>query len=274
MATSPRRASTQRLPIHVGIGGWIYAPWRNNFYPADLTQKRELEYASRHVTAIEVNSTFYSPQKPATYAKWRSETPDGFVFSLKAPRYCTDRRVLAEAGKSIAAFVAPLAEFGDRLGPIVWQLQPNKAFEAGDLDAFLTLLPRTVNGQALRHALEVRHSSFQSSHYVDMVRGHDCATVYTDSAEYPSFADVTSDFVYARLRCSQAGIATGYSDAALDTWAQRARTWAEGTEPADLPRVQNAPATKSARDVFLYFISAAKERNPAAAMALLQRLTA
>jgi uncharacterized protein YecE (DUF72 family) len=266
-------AVAARPHVHVGIGGWIFAPWRDNFYPAGLTQKRELEYASRHVTAIEVNSTFYSPQKPATYAKWRSETPDGFVFSLKAPRYCTDRRVLADAGKSIDAFIAPLAEFGDRLGPIVWQLQANKAFEAADLDAFLALLPRAVNGQALRHALEVRHASFQCADYVQLARRHGCATVFTDTPEYPSSADISADFVYARLRCSEANIATGYSASALDAWAQRIGTWRAGGEPDDLPRVgptSAAPATP--REVFVYFISAAKERNPAAAMALLARL--
>lgn len=273
MPTSPtqRSADAARPGIRVGIGGWIFAPWRANFYPADLTQKRELEYASRHVTAIEVNSTFYSPQKPATYARWRGETPDGFVFSLKAPRYCTDRRVLRDAGKSIDAFVAPLAEFGDRLGPIVWQFQANKTFEADDLAAFLDLLPRTLNGTPLRHALEVRHASFQCADYVALAQRQGCATVFTDSPEYPSFADVTADFVYARLRCSQANVATGYSAAALDAWAQRARTWNAGAEPDDLPRVGPTPAPATPREVFVYFISAAKERNPAAAMALLSR---
>jgi uncharacterized protein YecE (DUF72 family) len=269
-ASSPANADRPR--IHVGIGGWVYAPWRDNFYPADLPQKRELEYASRHVTAIEVNSTFYSPQKPATYAKWCGDTPEGFVFSLKAPRYCTDRRVLRDGGKSIEAFVAPLAEFGDRLGPIVWQLQENKAFEAADLEAFLDLLPRAVNGAPLRHALEVRHASFQCADYVALARRHRCATVFTDTPEYPSFADVTGDFVYARLRSSQARIATGYSATALDAWAQRVRTWNAGGEPDDLPRVQPPVAAAAARAVFVYFISAAKERNPAAAMALIERL--
>jgi len=259
--------------IRVGIGGWTYAPWRNNFYPDKLVQRRELEYASRHVNTIEVNGTYYGAQKPATYAKWRSETPDGFVFSLKAPRYATDRRVLADAGATIDAFVhGGIAELGDRLGPINWQFTKGKPFEHDDFDAFLDRLPRELDGIALRHVLEVRDPSFLCAEYLALARRHRVATVFTDSEEYPSFADVTGDFVYARLMRTQAKVETGYAPPALDAWAKRAREWAAGNEPADLPRIGAPTPSGKPRDVFVYFISAAKERNPAAAMALLSRL--
>jgi uncharacterized protein YecE (DUF72 family) len=259
--------------IRAGTGGWTYVPWRSNFYPEGLVQRRELEYASRHLTAIEVNGTYYGAQKPASYAAWRAQTPDGFVFSLKAPRYATERNELAGAGKTINDFVfGGLAELGDRLGPINWQLAPGKAFERDDLAAFLDLLPQELNGARLRHVLEVRHGSFRCSDYIEIARSHRVASVFTDAPEFPSFADVTGDFVYARLRCSEAAIATGYAPAALDAWARRAHEWASGAEPSDLPRVA-APLPRSGeRDVFVYFINGAKERAPAAAMALLDRL--
>ncbi|HKE46585.1 MAG TPA: DUF72 domain-containing protein [Rhodanobacteraceae bacterium] len=259
--------------IRAGTGGWTYAPWRSNFYPAGLAQKRELEYASRHLTTIEVNGTYYGAQKPASYASWRAQTPDGFVFALKAPRYATERGELATAGKTINGFVfGGLAELGDRLGPINWQFSPTKAFDADDFAAFLDLLPRDLNGHAMRHVVEVRHASFACAAFVDLARKHRVATVFTDSDEYPSFADATGDFVYARLMRAEASNPTGYATPALDAWARRAREWSDGGEPADLPRVQPAPAAAGARDVFVYFINGAKERAPAAAMALIERV--
>ena len=263
--------------IRVGIGGWTYAPWRRNFYPEGLVQRRELEFASRHVTAIEINGTYYGAQKPATYAKWRNETPDGFVFSLKAPRYATEGKRLADASKTIDGFVfGGLSELGDRLGPISWQFTPGRRFERDDFAAFLDLLPRELDGQPLRHVLEVRHPSFMCAEYLALARQHRLPTVFTDSPDYPSFADMTGDFVYARLMRSHASLATGYDGAALDAWAARARIWANGGEPSDLPRVADAASfgakNVKMRDVYIYFISAAKERNPAAAMALLERL--
>lgn len=263
--------------IRVGIGGWLFAPWRNNFYPAKWPQKRELEYASRHVTSIEINSTYYRRQTPATYAKWRRETPGGFVFALKAQKDATAERVLAHAGRRIRGFVfGGIAELGDRLGPISWQFPPDKGFERDDFAAFLDLLPRELDGLSLRHVLEVRHASFMCEEYLALAREHRLPTVFTDSADYPSFADVTGDFIYARLMRSESAIATGYRVSELEAWATRARTWAGGSEPADLPyAAKTATVTKSAhtrRDVYIYFISAAKERNPAAAMALLERL--
>jgi uncharacterized protein YecE (DUF72 family) len=263
--------------IRVGVGGWNFAPWRNNFYPAGLPQQRELEFASRQLTAIEVNSTFYAAQKPATYANWRRQTPDGFRFSLKAPRYATASRVLANSGKSINAFVfGGLAELGDRLGPISWQFMPTRKFDPGDLATFLDLLPRELEGRPLQHVLEVRHASFMCAEYVALARKHGVATVFTDSTEHPSFADVTGAFVYARLMRSEASITTGYDPAALEAWASRARAWARGDDPEDLPRLETASklAAKTPRDVYIYFISAAKERNPAAALGLIGRLGA
>jgi uncharacterized protein YecE (DUF72 family) len=270
-------ASPAAAGVRVGVGGWNFAPWRNNFYPAGLTQQRELEFASRRLTAIEVNSTYYAAQKPATYANWRKQTPDGFRFSLKAPRYATAAKVLANSGKSINAFVfGGLAELGDRLGPISWQFMPTRQFDREDLAAFLDLLPRELDGNPLQHVLEVRHNSFMCAGYLALARKHRVATVITDSNEYPSFADVTGDFIYARLMRSEATISAGYADAALDAWASRARTWSSGGEPDDLPHVESAnePAHKTPRDVYVYFIGSAKERNPTAAMSLIARLGA
>jgi uncharacterized protein YecE (DUF72 family) len=260
--------------IRVGIGGWTYAPWRDNFYPAGLPHSRELEYASRQLTAIEINGTYYSTQKPATFAKWRDDTPEGFVFSLKASRYATNRRVLAEAGESVQRFVdSGIAELGPKLGPIVWQFAPTKRFEPEDFGAFLALLPARVGGIALRHVLDVRHESFLCADYLALARRHQAANVFTDADDYPSFADVTGAFVYARLMRAQAELKHGYAPKALGAWAQHAHTWALGGEPGELPRVAAAAAGKpKARDVFVFFINGAKERAPAAAQQLIGRL--
>ncbi|WP_417475187.1 DUF72 domain-containing protein [Luteimonas mephitis] len=261
--------------IRAGIGGWTFAPWRGNFYPAGLVQRRELEYASRHVSAIEINGTYYGTQKPATYAKWRDETPEDFVFSAKAPKRIMASRVLAKAGAQVEDFIAGIAELGDRMGPLVWQFDRGTKIDPDDFAAFLELLPKRVGARELRHVLDVRDPGFVDAGYLALARRHGMATVFTDSPEHPSFADVTADFVYARLMRSRAGIATGYGDGELRQWAARARTWAAGGEPDDLPRIGPAPGKPAARrDVFIYFISAAKERNPAAAMALLRELGA
>jgi uncharacterized protein YecE (DUF72 family) len=264
---------TKPSPIRVGIGGWNFAPWRNNFYPAGLVQRRELEFASRQLRAIEINGTFYGAQKPATYAKWAAETPEGFVFSLKAPRYITEGKRLAETSRGIDGFVlGGLEAFGDRLGPVLWQLPPSRPFDADDLAAFLDHLPRELSGRPLRHVLEVRHRSFLDERYVTLAREHRIPTVFTDSPQHPSLADLTGDFAYARLMRSESHIDTGYAAADLDAWATRARTWADGGDPTELPHVAAPLAKQPPRDVFVYFISSAKERNPAAAMALQQRV--
>ncbi|HEY9130382.1 MAG TPA: DUF72 domain-containing protein [Dyella sp.] len=261
--------------IRAGIGGWTYAPWRKNFYPDGLAQKRELEYASRHLRAIEINGTFYGAQKPATYARWAAETPEGFVFSLKAPRYITEGKRLADTDKGIRGFIeGGLDQMGNRLGPILWQLPPSRRFDADDLDAFLGLLPTTLAGRPLRHVLEVRHSSFLSVEYVALARSHRIPTVFTDSPEYPSLADITGDFTYARLMRSEDGVATGYGAQDLDAWSARAHRWADGRDNPELPHVAATLPDSEARDVFIFFISAAKHRNPAAAMALQARVDA
>ena len=262
-------------PIRVGIGGWTFAPWRKNFYPDGLVQRRELEYASRHLRAIEINGTFYRAQTPAVYAKWAAETPEDFVFSLKAPKTITEGRKLAESTSGAKRFInGGLAEFGARLGPILWQLPPSRVFDQDDLAAFLDALPRTLNGRRLRHVLEVRHESFLCDAYLQLARAQNVATVLTDSTTYPSMADITGDFVYARLMRSQSDIATGYPPSALGEWAKRASLWASGGDPADLPHVAEPVAKAEARDVFVFFISSAKERNPAAAMAMQARVDA
>lgn len=259
--------------IRIGIGGWNYEPWRDNFYPPGWPQEHELSFASSALGAIEINSTYYGTQKPASFAKWRAQTPDGFVFSLKASRFATNRRVLAEAGESVAKFIGSgIAELGPKLGPIVWQFAPTKRFDGDDFEAFLALLPESVDGLALRHVMDVRHDSFRTPAYLALARKHGVATVFTDSDDYPSFADVSGSFVYVRTMRSAAALAQGYTDAALDAIAASARVWAQGGEPADLPRVE-APRPAPPRDVFVFFISGAKERAPAAAQALLTRLT-
>ncbi len=259
--------------IRVGVGGWTYEPWRGNFFPDGLPHSRELAYASRQLNAIEVNGTYYGTLKPASFRKWHDETPDDFVFSLKASRYATNRRVLAEAGDSIARFVeSGISELGRKLGPIVWQFMPGKVFEAQDFEAFLALLPAQVDGRALRHVVDVRHESFMDPTWLALARRYQVATVFTDADKFPSFADLTGDLVYARLMMSDAGLATGYEEAALDAWAARARRWAAGETPDDLPSLEAPSGAAHPREVFIYFINGAKERAPAAAMALLARL--
>ncbi|WP_049622705.1 DUF72 domain-containing protein [Frateuria defendens] len=280
MPESPRHGDlfappAARTPIRVGIGGWTFAPWRDNFYPAGLVQRRELEYASRRLRTIEINGTFYRAQSPATYAKWAAETPADFVFALKAPRRITEGRRLAQAGGEARAFIdGGLAEFGARLGPILWQFPPSRPFDADDLAAFLDRLPRDLDGRALRHVLEVRHPSFACGRYVTLARAHGMPTVFTDSPDYPSLADLSGPFVYARLMRSRAGEEHGYPANELDEWARRAKSWAAGGDPAELPHVLPAQAAQVPREVFVFFISAAKARNPAAAMALQARVDA
>lgn len=260
--------------IRTGIGGWTYAPWRGNFYPKGLVQRRELEYASRQLSAIEINGTYYGTQKPATYAKWRDEAPAGFVFSAKAPMRIMQSRQLAKTGPQVEDFVGGIVELGDRLGPLVWQFDAGIRLQRDGFEAFVELLPKEWDGRPLRHVLDVRDPGFVDAGFIALARRHGMATVFTDSDEYPSFADVSADFVYARLMRSRATIDSGYPMQALQAWAQRARTWAAGGEPDDLPRVSPQPAAAaSRREVFVFFISAAKERNPAAAMAL-QRILA
>jgi uncharacterized protein YecE (DUF72 family) len=263
--------------IRVGVGGWVFPPWRSNFFPPGLAQKNELEYASRQLTSIEINATYHRLQKPASFAKWRDATPPGFVFSVKGSQYVTNRRVLGEAGESIERFMASgLVELDAKLGPIVWQFATTKVFDPVDFEAFLALLPARLGGLTLRHAVEVRHPSFVTPEFLALVRRRGVATVFADSDKYPSFADTSGSFVYARLMKTEPQQATGYPPERISFWADCARAWAAGDEPPGLSRVEAAPAAAGAagRDVYCFFISGAKERAPAAAMALLKRLSA
>ena len=259
--------------IRVGIGGWTYEPWRDNFYPPKWPKARELEYASGHVTAIEINGTFYSTQKPATWADWAKRTPDDFVFAIKASRFCTNRRVLAEAGESIARFVNQgLAELGPKLGPILWQFAATKQFDHDDFAAFLALLPKEVAGVPLTHAIEPRHESFRAPAFVALARAADAAIVFADGEGRPQFADLTAGFVYARLQDARPDEPTGYAPAALDRWAETARCWAAGEVPKEYRYIDPPTAGGRPRDVYVFMINGAKERAPAAAMALIERL--
>jgi uncharacterized protein YecE (DUF72 family) len=259
--------------IRVGIGGWTFEPWRGTFYPEDLVQKRELEYASRKLTTIEINGTFYGSQKPATFVKWHGETPDDFVFSLKAPRFATNRRVLAEAGESVDRFLSSgVLELKNKLGPINWQFAPTKQFDADDFEAFLNLLPHKVDGREIRHALEVRHESFCDEAFVALARKHGVAIVMAGDSKYPQIADVTAKFVYARIMGTTEQFAQGYDDKTLDLWTKRARDWASGGAPKGLETLGKPAAATTPRDVYLYVISGFKAHNPAAGMAMIERL--
>lgn len=244
------------MTIRVGIGGWTFEPWRNAFYPHRLAYAKELAFASRAVTAIEVNGTFYGTMSPATYAKWHAETPDNFMFSLKGPRFAVNRRVLADAGESIARFVASgIDRLEGKLGPILWQLAATKSFDDEDIARFISLLPAKVGDLSLRHALEPRHASFADPKLAERCRDANVAVVYADAEQYPCFPAQTADFTYARLQNGDEDEPLGYPDAALDGWAEQARAWGEG-----------------GRDVFVFFIHGGKVRAPAAAMSLILRL--
>jgi uncharacterized protein YecE (DUF72 family) len=240
--------------IHIGVGGWTFEPWRGVFYPDGLPQKRELAHMGETLTSVEVNGTYYSTFKPDTFAKWAQETPEGFVFAVKASRYCTNRRELAGGKESIDRFLGQgLAQLGDKLGPINWQFMATKKFDPVDFEGFLKLLPRELDGRPLRHALEVRHDSFHDPAFADLARKYGAAVVYAKGGGFPEIEAETADFTYARLMESREDEDAGYSASELDAWAGRAKTWARRG------------------DVFLYVISGAKVRNPTAAKALIER---
>ncbi len=260
--------------IRVGIGGWSFDPWRETFYPKTVSKKNELAHASRQVTAIEINATYYRTQSATSFARWRDETPDDFVFSVKASRFATNRRVLADAAESIALFVdSGLEALGGKLGPLLWQFMPTKRFDAADFAAFLALLPKQVGALRLRHALDVRHESFRCEAFVELARKHEAAIVLSDSDDYPMIGDVTADFVYARLMRARADVDTGYPAGEIDAWSAHARAWARG-ETVDATHPVAPAAAMHARDAFVFFINGAKERAPAAATAMIQRIGA
>jgi len=259
--------------IHVGIGGWDFEPWQGTFYPAGLAKSRQLEHAARHLTAIEINATHYRLQKPDSFRKWAASVPGDFKFTIKASRFCTNRRVLADAGPGIANFCAQgFTELGDRLGPILWQFMNHKQFDPVDFAAFLNLLPRERDGLSLQHALEVRHESFKNRDFIAMARDAGMAIVFADSDDYPEIADLTADFVYARLQRCREEWATGYDNDSLDRWVKVAKAWSEGDTPDGLAYVDAASAPLIPRETFVFFIAGAKVRAPAAAQALIERL--
>ncbi len=242
------------MTIRVGIGGWTYEPWRGVFYPPGHPQKRELEYAGQHVTTIEINATFYGRQRPTSFRNWAASVPDGFKFSLKASRFSTARKLLADGADSIDKFMTQgFTELGDRLGPILWQFAATKRFDRDDFAAFLDLIPDTQDGVPIRHALEPRHESFRDPAFYTLAKARNMAIVFADSDDHPCIDEATADFTYARLQRSQNDVPTGYDDAALNGWADKA--WAA-----------------SGRDAYIFFIAGAKVRNPAAARALIGKL--
>lgn len=253
---SARRTSrANEMTIRVGVGGWSYEPWEETFYPSDLPAAKQLEYAASKLTAIEINATFYRTQSAASFKKWAGATPDSFVFSVKAPRAAVQRKDLREAKESIEWFFnSGVGELGSKLGPIFWQMAPYKKFDAAEMAAYFDMLPEKLGKQKLRHALEVRHASFTDDAFLKLARERNIAVVTVESEKHPLIVEPTADFAYARLELSQAEEPTGYAKPALEKWAKTARDW------------------EKSGDVFLYFISGAKKRNPAAAMAMLDIL--
>lgn len=259
--------------IRIGVGGWTFAPWRQTFYPEGLRQKDELSHMASRLSAVEVNGTFYRTQTPETFRNWHDATPEGFVFALKAPRYATNRKLLAEAGESVARFIdSGIAELGPKLGPILWQFAPTKHFEAEDFAAFLELLPGEAVGRPLRHAVEVRHPSFAVPEFVAMARARGVAIVLAGDSDHPVIPDATADFAYLRIMGTEERFKAGYAPRSLDLWAARARAIAEGEDPEGLQPVGGEAPRRHRRDVFLFVISGHKALNPLAALALQERI--
>ncbi len=283
--------------IRIGISGWTYAPWRGVFYPRGLAHRRELSYAAGRFRSIEINGTFYRLQRPDSFVRWHDETPDDFVFAVKGPRYITHMRRLREIETPLANFMASgVLRLGAKLGPLLWQFPPSMAFDADRFESFLALLPKDTgharslarrhdarvagdgaidtHAQArLRHAVEIRHESFRSPAFIELLRRHEVALVCADTVSWPRLMDLTADFVYCRLHGSEELYVSGYDDAALDAWASRISAWARGREPADAERVlPPARSIAKGRDVFVYFDNDAKVRAPADAASLAERL--
>jgi uncharacterized protein YecE (DUF72 family) len=283
--------------IRIGISGWTYAPWRGVFYPKDLPQKQELSYAARHFRSIEINGTFYGLQRPESFACWRDETPDDFVFAIKGSRYITHMLKLRNVETPLANFLAsgPL-RLGPKFGPILWQFPPQMKFDAERFASFFALLPHDTKQaealaarhderlagrnwlksdveQPLRHAVEIRHDSFRTPAFIELLREHDVALVCADTVKWPLLMDLTSDFVYCRLHGSEELYVSGYDDKALDCWANRVRAWVNGGEPEDAERALDPTRPlKKGRDVYVYFDNDAKVRAPVDATALAERV--
>ncbi|HEX8584817.1 MAG TPA: DUF72 domain-containing protein [Allosphingosinicella sp.] len=258
--------------IRVGIGGWDYDPWRTTFYPPGLAKTRQLAFASERLTAIEINATYYKLQSPDLFARWAKTVPDGFKFAIKGSRYCSNRKVLGEGGEAVERFCGQgFTELGDKLGPILWQFMATKRFDSDDFAAFLALLPRAQAGMPLQHAVEVRHDSFRNPAFVTMARAANVAIVYGDSDDFPCVADLSGGFAYARLMGAREDVLTGYPEDALDRWTDIAKAWSRGESPEGLP-YNAAPPPLAPRETYVFFISGAKEKNPAAATAMIERL--
>jgi uncharacterized protein YecE (DUF72 family) len=258
--------------IRVGVGGWDFDPWRETYYPPKLPKARQLVHMAGRLTAVEINATYYKLQKPESFERWAKAVPEDFRFAVKGSRFCSNRKRLGEAGEAVERFCGQgLAELGDKLGPILWQFMATKKFEPDDFRAFLTLLPRSIAGVPLRHAVEPRNESFRDPAFVEMARVAGVAIVFADDDEFPCLADLSGDLVYARLQRSRGDVATGYPPTELDRWAEVAKAWARGESPEGFPYVAKPPRPR-ARETYVFFISGAKERNPAAAEALISRL--
>jgi len=265
--------SAGSAPIHIGVGGWDFDPWRETFYPAGLPRTKQLEHASRVLGAIEINATFYRLQKRETWERWATIVPKDFRFAIKASRFSTNRKNLGDAAEAIGRFCAQgFTALGDKLGPILWQLAPTKKFDSREMRDFFALLPTSRDGLTLRHAIEVRHESFACREFVAMAGASGIAICIADSEDYPCIADLSADFVYVRLRRSKEEEPNGYSEPDLDRWAEAAGQWSTGRYPAKLPYVSDARPPVQPREVFLFVISGAKARNPAAARALIDRV--
>ena len=285
--------------VRIGISGWRYPPWRGDFYPNGLTQKRELSFAASKFETIEINGSFYSLQRPESFARWAEDTPDSFLFAVKGARFITHMKKLRAVEAPVANFFASgVLKLGPKLGPILWQFPPNFRFDAERLASFFELLPRDteaaariarrhdrrVKGRAwtrtdekrpIRHAVEIRHDSFRDPEFVALLRKHRIGLVCADTVEWPRLMDLTADFMYCRLHGSEVLYASGYDDDALDTWAVRVAAWARGGEPKDAERVIDKPAPKrAARDVYVYFDNDAKVRAPYDAMNLRKKVDA
>jgi uncharacterized protein YecE (DUF72 family) len=260
------------MTIYVGIGGWDFDPWRGTFYPPGLARTKQLDFAGTRLSAIEINATYYKLQTPELFERWGKAVPEGFKFAIKASRFCSNRRVLGDAGEAITRFCGQgFTELGDKLGPILWQFMGTKQFDPDDFQAFLALLPQSQDGVPLRHAVEPRHESFRTPEFVAMCRDAGVAIVFEESESYPCIADLSGDFTYARLQKAREAEPNGYPDVELDHWADVARAWSRGESPPDLCYCA-APIATGPRDTFIFFISGAKVRNPAAAQALIGRL--
>ena len=299
--TYPRRqpGQTPRMAIRIGISGWRYPPWRGAFYPTGLAQRRELEYASRAFASIEINGSFYSLQSPASWALWHEQTPEDFVFAVKGPRYITHILRLRDIDKPLANFFASgVLQLGPKLGPLLWQFPPSLQFDEGRFEAFFQALPRdtdsalalarrrergrmkgrtalpAIDPLPIRHAVEIRHPSFAQPAFIRLLRRHGIALVAADSAgRFPYAEDVTADFMYLRLHGDTELYTSGYSQSALDWWAQRIRRWADGGEPDDANKFSTLkPARRKSRDVYCYFDNDAKVHAPFDAQQLHEKL--